>query len=131
MKNVLPHLFNYEMTILGKKNNLKSEFVTSGNLDKTKTYGLKISQSIIYVKDCFYIFFSTPKDIAQIQNKITYWISWNLMTVWLKGIQRNVFRSLVMPMPAQSSFEHWEDSSQTIRRLGTRRALEHLRHSST
>ena len=51
------------------------------------------------------------------------------MNVWLKGIQRNVFCSLVMPMPAQSSFEHWEDSSQTIRRLGRRRALEHLGQS--
>ena len=42
--------------------------MTFVNLEKTLEYfkiqeSLKISQSIIYVKGCFYIFFSTMKDI--------------------------------------------------------------------
>ena len=37
-----------------------------------KACGLKISQSIIYVVDYFYMFFSTKKDIAQAQNKINH-----------------------------------------------------------
>ena len=30
-----------------------------------KACGLKIAESIIYVKECFYMFFSTLKDILQ------------------------------------------------------------------
>ena len=34
-------------------------------LRSEKAYGLKISQSIIYVKEYFYIFFSTLKDVIK------------------------------------------------------------------
>ena len=40
-----------------------------------KAYGLKISQSIIYVKECFLVFFSTLKDLLQAKSKTNHWIS--------------------------------------------------------
>ena len=51
--------------------------MTSINLEKItleffkskKAYGLKTSQSIIYVNEYFYMFFSTLKDIIQVQSK--------------------------------------------------------------
>ena len=42
----------------------------SSTLRSKKTYGLKILQSINHVKEYFYVFFSTLKDIIQAQNKI-------------------------------------------------------------
>ena len=39
--------------------------IPSRILRSEKPYGLKISQSIIYVKEYFYIFFSTLKDIIK------------------------------------------------------------------
>ena len=42
--------------------------MTSVNLEKTLQY-FKISQSITYVKEYFYMFFSTLKYIIQVQSK--------------------------------------------------------------
>ena len=49
--------------------------MTSVNLENTLEYlkskkgsGLKTSKSIIYVKEYFYMFFSTLKDIIQLQS---------------------------------------------------------------
>ena len=61
----------YEKTIFGKKHNLKSarwrpsEKKPLNILRSNKAYGLKVSQSIIYVKKYFYMFSSTLKDIIQ------------------------------------------------------------------
>ena len=52
-----------------KKKNLKK---TSNILRSKKAGCLKISQSIIYVKICFYIFFSAVKDIIQAQSKTNH-----------------------------------------------------------
>ena len=42
---------------------------SSNILGSKKAYGLKISQSIIYVKKYFHMFFSTLKNIIQAQSK--------------------------------------------------------------
>ena len=76
MKNNLTHIFNYEKITFDKKN--KKSDMTSVNIEKTLEYlntlsrvpyGLKISQRIIYVTEYFYMFFSTLKDIIQVQSK--------------------------------------------------------------
>ena len=42
---------------------------SSNILGSKKAYGLKISQSIIYVKKYFHMFFSTLKNIIEAQSK--------------------------------------------------------------
>ena len=44
-------------------------------LRSKKAYGLKILQSIIHVKEYFYIFLSRLKDILSTQNQLDHWIS--------------------------------------------------------
>ena len=46
-----------------------------------KVYGLKIAQSIIYVKEYFYMFYSVLKDLIQAQNKIK--VGESAKTLWL------------------------------------------------
>ena len=53
--------------------------MTSVNLKKTleffrseEAYGLKILQSIIHVKEHFYIFFSPPEELTQAQNETNH-----------------------------------------------------------
>ena len=48
---------------------------SSNILRSKKAYGRKISHSIIYVKEYFYMLFSTRKDIIQAQSKTNHWIS--------------------------------------------------------
>ena len=68
---------SYEKTVFSKQDNLKVQH-KSVNLEKTVEYlkthessGLKIFQSIIYVKEYFYMLFFTLKDIIQAQTKKT------------------------------------------------------------
>ena len=56
-RNTLAHIVNYEKTIFFKNDNI---------LVFKRAYDMKISQSIIYVKDYFYLFFSTLRDIIHI-----------------------------------------------------------------
>ena len=64
----------------------------SSVLRSKKVYGLKMEQSITYVKQYFYMFYSSLKDILQVQNKINNEISWNRMIICLTGIfQKNIF----------------------------------------
>ena len=41
-------------------------------LRSKEAYGLKISQSIVYIKKYFYVFYSTLKDIIQAQSKTNH-----------------------------------------------------------
>ena len=51
-----------------------------------------MEQSITYVKQYFYMFYSSLKDILQVQNKVNNEISWNRMIICLTGIfQKNIF----------------------------------------
>ena len=53
--------------------NLQQKLLISKYFLRTKkVYGLKITQSGIYVKEYFYMFFSTLKDIIQAQYKISH-----------------------------------------------------------
>ena len=67
MKNTLPHIVNFEKTIFGNKNYLENVTWRPSRCD-----GVKISQSVIYVKEYFIMFFSTLKDIMQAQNKTNH-----------------------------------------------------------
>ena len=74
--NYFNSIINYEKAIFDKKNNLKSATWRPSTQEKPlsplgskKAYGLKISQSIIYVKEYIYMFFSTLKEIIQTQSK--------------------------------------------------------------
>ena len=88
MKNALPQIVHYEKTIFGNKkkkknnnnnnnNNNKLEKINSSKsvnskkslniLRSKKIYRLKMSQNI---RNIFYIYFPTPKDIIQAQIKI-------------------------------------------------------------
>ena len=62
----------------------------SNILRSKKVYGLKILQSIIYVKENFYNFFSTLRDTVQAQSKINHWIRKNLIFS-LKRISEKCF----------------------------------------
>ena len=83
MKHTLTHIIHHEKTIFDKKkknnnnNNLKgatwrlsTEEKPSNILRSKKAYGLKISESIIYIKGYFYTFFSTLKYIEVQSNKV-------------------------------------------------------------
>ena len=72
MENTLNHIVIYEKTIFDKKIIWKCNMAPQ-NLKKA--YCLKISQNVNYVKEYFYMFFSTPKDIIQAQSKENNWIS--------------------------------------------------------
>ena len=61
--NYFNSIINYEKAIFDKKNNLKSatwrpstQEKPSSPLGSKKVYGLKISQSVIYVKEYIYMF---------------------------------------------------------------------------
>ena len=140
MKNTSTHIDNYKKTIVYKNDNLKSATWRPSTQKKPsnivifkKAYGIKTSPRIFYVKEYFYMFFSTLKDIMQAQSKTNPWIIQNIIIISLRAFQRNAFRSILMSMIAWSLFEHLE---------GFRRALgEHsdntwwtlclLRHSGT
>ena len=70
-KSTLTHIVNYEKTIFEKKIIGKEwhDFCqfkkTSNILRSKKIYGLKISQSINYVKECFHMFVSALKNIIE------------------------------------------------------------------
>ena len=78
MKNTLPHLVNYEMTIFDIRK-IEKCFVMSVSLEPSnilrskKAYGLEISESVLYVKDecCF----SLPRKILHKHKKMNPWIS--------------------------------------------------------
>ena len=77
MKNALPQMVHYEKTIFGLKKKKKLEKINSSKsvnskkssniLRSKKVYRLKMSQNI---RNIFYIYFPTPKDIIQAQIKI-------------------------------------------------------------
>ena len=60
------------LTKNNNNNNLKgkTEEKPSNILRSKKAYGLKISESIIYIKEYFYTFFSTLKYIEVQSNKV-------------------------------------------------------------
>ena len=118
--------------------------MTSVNLEKTLGY-LEIQESlrsgnlsIIYAKEEFYMFFSILKGTTEV--KEIFELGKTLWLFALKTFQRNALRSMLMSMPADSSFEHSEGSQRALRYLGTWRALgghqatwtlKALRHLST
>ena len=62
-------MLNFQNTFKTRKRSFISAFsicVTVPFRSK-KACGLKTAESIIYVKECFYMFFSTLKDILQAQ----------------------------------------------------------------
>ena len=73
MKNTLPRIFNPEKTNFDQKNSKRATWrlstwkKQSNVLRYKKAYGLKIAQSIIYVKEHFYVFISTMNDTLQAQ----------------------------------------------------------------
>ena len=75
MKNILPHIVIYEKTTLDKniiwdvQHDVRQISKNLQILRSKKAYGLKISQSIIFM------FFSTLKDIIQVQSKTNHRIS--------------------------------------------------------
>ena len=82
MKNTLIHMVNYEKTISDEKTIWKRRHDVrqlrkkiSNILWSKEAYDMKILQSIIYVKEYFYMFFSTLKDIIQTKSKTNHWIS--------------------------------------------------------
>ena len=72
--------------------------MTPINLKKALEY-LKIQESLQsenfsgyhYVKEYFYMFYCTLKDIIQVQSETNHWISKNLMIICLKGISEECF----------------------------------------
>ena len=88
---------------LKKNNNLKSttwrpstQKNTTSSLKSKKPKGVKIPQSVIYVKEYFYLFFSTMEDIIQAQSKTHDWISWKFMIICLKHISETFFYLILM-----------------------------------
>ena len=114
MKNTLAHIVNYVKTIFEKRiiwnvrhdvHQLRKNPRVSYDPRKLtvwKSYRilfkkylfisfLFISQSI-YVKEYFYMFFSTLKDIIQAQIKTNhYWIKWSILIICLKEISEEFF----------------------------------------
>ena len=100
---------------------MKSQFLTkrlsikekpSNILRSKKSYDLKISQSTIYVKEFFYMFFHTLRDIIQADSE--EWFSFNV----------NFNASLkFLWCPGTCAFGGHSELTQ--------RALGHLRHSGT
>ena len=107
MKNTSTHIDNYKKTIVYKNDNLKSAIWRPSTQKKPsnivifkKAYGIKTSPRIFYVKEYFYMFFSTLKDIMQAQSKTNPWIIQNIIIISLRAFQRNAFRSILMSMIA-------------------------------
>ena len=88
---------------LKKNYNLKSatwrpstQKKATSSLKSKKPKGVKIPQSVIYVKEYFYLFFSTMEDVIQAQSKTHDWISWNFMIICLKHILETFFYLILM-----------------------------------
>ena len=101
--------------------------MTSVNLEKTHEY-LKIQESLRsenltkYYRNIF-ICFTLPWKILY-KHKVKQ----------ITDLARGVFleeRSMLVSMPAKSSFEHSEGSRREIRHLGTQKALGYLRTRRT
>ena len=78
IKNTLAQIVNYEKTkIIWKvQNDVCQLNIYPLNISRSKkACDLKISQSIIYVKKYFYMFFPTLKDIIWAKSKNNHWIS--------------------------------------------------------
>ena len=132
---------------LTKKNNnlkgatwrLSTAKKPSNILRSKKAYGLKISESIIYIKGYFYTFFSTVKYIEVQSNKVII-LAKTLRSFNSKAFKSNVICSMLMSMSASLRFL-WvlEGLSEGTRALGNLRqsdplalwALGHIRHSDT
>ena len=56
--------------------------------------------------------------------------SWNLLKPYdnmlKKTLQKNVFHSMLISMPAKSSFEYREGSRRSLSHLGTQKTLGHF-----
>ena len=101
------------------------------------------SHSIIYVKEYFYMFSSTPKDVAELQNKTNHWISENLMIICLNSISEerfslngNVIANLKFPWALGGLSEGTQGLKQskgtwTLEYLKGTWAFGHLSYSGT
>ena len=94
---------------LTKKNNnlkgatwrLSTAKKPSNILRSKKAYGLKISESIIYIKGYFYTFFSTVKYIEVQSNKVII-LAKTLRSFNSKAFKSNVICSMLMSMSAST-----------------------------
>ena len=134
MKNTLIRIVNYEKTTFDKKiiwkvrhgvRQLRKKL--SNILRPNKAYGLKISQSIIYVRNIF-ICFSLPwKILYKDKERTNHWISRYLMIIFLVGVSDECF-SFKVNVKASLKFL-WAlrgklDTLRTLGHLGNRMALE-------
>ena len=109
-----------------------------------KAYGLKISQSIVYVKKYFKVFLCPRRYYTRTPSKSSHSISQNAMTILLKCISKECFLLIVnvnaslkfcwtlggLSEGIQRTFGHL-DTRETLEEHSSTRAFKALRHYST